>query len=175
MTSDVDLSSGLQAWIRRADLDMIQGSQTDDGRTIIWNKGGEVRYFINLVDGWCLVTSSDRMGPENFNFAGASMPVTEKYLYQAIGGSVRRDDLPSIRVPFERHELRAGYTIGKQLFAGRERKTLINGAGDILAIAAIDQLITLSHCLDAPVEAIKSSFEAADGKPLFSAWKDLDA
>ncbi|CKU77065.1 Hypothetical protein ERS031536_03524 [Mycobacterium tuberculosis] len=55
MTIGVDLSTDLQDWIRLSGMNMIQGSETNDGRTILWNKGGEVRYFIDrLPDGMLL-------------------------------------------------------------------------------------------------------------------------
>ena len=173
MTSGVDLTSDLQVWVRLAGLDMIQGSQANDGRTVIWNNLGEVRYFIDVVDGWYVIISSDRMGPETFEFAGESMPVVEKYLYGAFGGSVRSEDLPYIRAPFQRDELRPGYSIGKQVFAGRERHTLIDRTGKVVAITAVDRLVELSHYLDASVDVIKNSYLAPDGKPLFTLWSDV--
>lgn len=51
MTIGVDLSTDLQDWIRLSGMNMIQGSETNDGRTILWNKGGEVRYFIDRLAG----------------------------------------------------------------------------------------------------------------------------
>lgn len=173
MTRSVDLTPDLQSWLRLAGLDLIQGSQTDDGRTIIWNKGGEVRNFIGLVDGWCVITSSDRMGPETYDLAAESMHVVEKYLYGEFGAVVRGDELPSIRTPFERGELQPGYDIGTTIFAGRQRHTLVDRAGKIVAIAAVDRLVGLSHYLDVPVDVIKSSYLAVDGKPLFSLWEDV--
>jgi hypothetical protein len=152
---------------------MIQGTQTVDGRTVIWNKGGESRYFIDVIDGWYVITSSDRMGPENYDFAGESMPVIEKYFYGRFGGSVRSDDMPDIRSPFQRDELRPGYSIGQQMFAGRERHTLIDRAGKVAAIAGVEDLVELSHYLDVTVEVIKSSYLAPDGKPLFTLWRDI--
>lgn len=173
MTSGVDLTQDLQAWLDRAGLEMIQGSRTNDGRTVIWNKGGEVRYFIDVIDKWYVITSSDRMGPETHSFAADSMPVLEKYLYGAFGGSVRNSDLPPIRVPFERDELRPGYSIGKKSFAQRQRHTLIDRTGKTVAITAIDRLVELSHYLDASVETIKNSYLAPDGTPLFTLWGDI--
>lgn len=173
MTSGVDLAPDLQAWLRLAGLEVTQGSQTGDGRTVIWNKGGESRYFVNVIDGWYVITSSDRMGPETYSFAAESMPVLEKYLYGHFGGSARSDELPSIRAPFERDELRSGYSIGKQAFAGRERPTLIDRTGKVVAITAVDRLVELSHYLDVSVDVIKSSFLAPDGKPLFTLWRDI--
>lgn len=58
-------------------MNMIQGSETNDGRTILWNKGGEVRYFIDRLAGWYVITSSDRMSREGYEFAAASMSVIE--------------------------------------------------------------------------------------------------
>ncbi|WP_277621697.1 TNT antitoxin family protein [Mycobacterium paraense] len=171
--TDVDLTPDLQAWVRLAGLDLIQGSETNDGRTIIWNKGGEVRYFINRAGGWYIISTSDRMGPESYEFAGDSMPVVEKYLYGAFGGSVRSEDLPGIRAPFQRDELRPGYRLGKQEFAGRERHTLIDRTGKTVAITAADRLVELSHYLDVPADTIKKSYLAPDGKPLFALWRDI--
>ncbi|WP_082958063.1 TNT antitoxin family protein [Mycobacterium alsense] len=174
MSTGVELTQDLQAWLRLAGLDLIQGSRTADGRAVIWNKGGEVRYFIGVIEGWYVITSSDRMGPETYSFAADSMSVLEKYLYGAFGGSVRSDELPSIRTPFERNELRPNYSIGEKSFAGRDRHTLIDRSGKTVAIGAIDRLVELSHYLDAPVETIKSSFLAPDGKPLFVLWRDIE-
>lgn len=172
MTS-VDLSTDLEQWLHLAGLDMIQGSQTNDARTIIWNKGGEVRYFIEFTDDWYVINSSDRMGPEAFDFAAKSMPVIEKYLYGSFGGSIRGRDLPYIRAPFQRDELRPGYNIGKQMFAGRERHVLVGRDGTALAIAGVEDLVELSHYLDTTVETIKDSYRAPDGKPLFTLWDDV--
>ncbi|UGT93414.1 TNT antitoxin family protein [Mycobacterium ostraviense] len=173
MTNGVDLTPDLQAWGRRAGLDMVQGSQTNDGRTVIWSNVGEVRYFISNVEGWYVITCSDRLGPEAYEFAAESMPVIEKYLYGVFGASVRSSaGLPYIRAPFHRDELRPGYSIGKRDFAGRERHTLIDHTGKVVAITAVDRLVELSHYLDATIDLIKNSYLAADGKPLFTLWRE---
>ncbi|ORB73611.1 TNT antitoxin family protein [Mycobacterium scrofulaceum] len=167
MTGAVDLSPDLQRWIRLAGLGMVQGSQAHDGRTIIWNTGGEVRYFIGINDGWYVVTSSDRMGPEAYDFAGRTMPVVEKYLYGLFGGSARGERLPRLKIPFRRDELRPGYSIGKRPFAGRERHTLIDQPGMVVAIAGVEDLVELSHYLDATGKMIEDTYLSPDGKPLF--------
>ncbi|BBY01274.1 TNT antitoxin family protein [Mycobacterium seoulense] len=167
MAGVVDLSPGLQRWVRLAGLEMLQGTQTNDGRTIIWNTGGEVRYFIGVVDEWYVITSSDRMGPEAFEFAGRTMSVVEKYLYGLFGLSVRGENLPSIRIPFRRDELRAGYSIGVLTFAGRERHTLIDERGVEVAIAGVEDLVELSHYINATEKMVEESYLAADGKPIF--------
>ncbi|WP_082969762.1 TNT antitoxin family protein [Mycobacterium sp. E3305] len=166
-TGTVDLTPHLQSWIRRAGLGMVQGSQAHDGRTVIWNTGGEVRYFIGSRDGWYVVTSSDRMGPESYDFAGRTMQVVEKYMYGLFGGSVRGAKLPRLRVPFRRDQLQPGYSIGKQSFAGRDRHTLIDDTGKVVAIAGVEDLVELSHYLDATVKMIEDSYQSPEGKPLF--------
>lgn len=168
MTGSVDLSIGLQDWIRLAGMDLIQGSQTHDGRTVIWNKGGEIRYFIDLVDGYYIITTSDRMGAENFNFGALTMALVERYLYGHFGGSVRKlRSLQRVQKPFTRDELKQGYSFGKVVFAARERDALIDRAGSMVAIAADDRLVEISHYIDIPVETIKDSFLDPEGKPLF--------
>ncbi|MBV8789866.1 MAG: TNT antitoxin family protein [Mycobacterium sp.] len=169
MTSSVDLSVGLQDWVRLAGMDLTQGSRTQDGRTVIWNKGGEIRYFINSVGSYYVITTSDRMGPEYFNLAALTMGLIEKYLYGRFGGSVRkREGLTRIQKPFSRDELKPGYRFGTVTFAGRERDSLIDGTGSMAAIAADDRLVEISHYIDVPIETIKDSFLDADGKPLFA-------
>jgi hypothetical protein len=174
VTAGVDLTTDLETWIRFAGLDMIQGSQAEDSRTVIWNTGGEVRYFIDVVGGWYVITTSDRLGPETYEFAAESMSIIEKYLYGVFGDSVRQGEkLPHIRSPFNRDELKAGYSIGKQEFAGRERHILIDPTGNGVAITAVDRLVGLSHLLDVSVDVIKGSYLAPDGKPLFTLWRDI--
>lgn len=166
-------ASAGQPRVSAAGMNMIQGSETNDGRTILWNKGGEVRYFIDRLAGWYVITSSDRMSREGYEFAAASMSVIEKYLYGYFGGSVRSErELPAIRAPFQPEELMPEYSIGTMTFAGRQRDTLIDSSGTVVAITAADRLVELSHYLDVSVNVIKDSFLDSEGKPLFTLWKD---
>jgi Immunity protein 61 len=117
----IELSDDLQSWLRLAGLHFTQGSLTDDGRTLLWRNLGESRYFIGALDGWYVITCSDRMRPETYEFSADSLAVIEKYLFGTYGGIVRGcEDLARIKVPFRRDELRPEYSIGKQIFAGRE-------------------------------------------------------
>ena len=169
MTTNVDLSTDLQDWIRLAGMDLVQGSRTDDGRTVIWNKGGEIRYFIDAVDGYCVITSSDRMGAEIFHFGALTMALIEKYLYGYFGGSVRKHrGFRRVKKPFTRDELKQGFSFSNVIFAERERDALIDPAGSMVAIAADDRLVQFSHYVDVPIDTIKDSFLAPDGKPLFA-------
>ncbi|GLE52413.1 TNT antitoxin family protein [Mycobacterium montefiorense] len=173
MTTSVELSNELQDWLRLAGVSTTQGSQTDDGRTIVWTKLGESRYFIDVIDNWYVMTCSDRMGPEAYEFSADSMAVIEKYLFGTYGGIIRGDEgLPRVRMPFQRHELRPEYSIGKQIFAQRERHTLVDRTGKVVAIAGIEDLVELSHYLDVSVDVIKRSYLAPDGKPIFTVWRD---
>jgi hypothetical protein len=107
-----------------AGLHLTQGSLTDDGRTLLWSNLGESRYFIDAIDGWYVITCSDRMGPETYESSADSLAVIEKYLFGTYGSIVRGgEDLPRIKVPFRRDELRPEYSIGKQIFAGRASDT----------------------------------------------------
>jgi len=169
VTTSVDFSTELQNWIRLAGLDMIQGSQTADGRTVIWNKGGEIRYFVDFVDGYYVITSSDRMDAEKFHLGAVTMAVLERYLYGHFGNSVRRfHGLQRMRKPLSRDELQQGYTIGKVVFGARERDALIASSGTAVAIAADDWLVELSHYLEVTIDTIKNSFLDPEGKPLFT-------
>jgi hypothetical protein len=148
---------------------MIQGSQTDDGRTVIWNKGGEIRYFIDVVDDYHVIISSDRMGREDFHFGALTMALLEKYLYGHFGGSVRKHrGFRHVRKPIAREELKQGYSFSEIVFAGREEDALIDPAGSMVAIAADDRLVAFSYYVDVPIDAMTGSFLAPDGKPLFA-------
>jgi hypothetical protein len=169
MTTSVDLSAELQDWIGLAGMDTVQGSQTDDGRTVIWNKGGEIRYFVDFVDRYYVITSSDRMDAERFHLGAATRAILEKYLCGHFGGSVRRlHGLQRVRRPFSRDELQLGYSIGKVAFCDRERDALIESSGTVLAIAVDDRLVELSHYIDGTIDTIKDSFLDPEGKPLFT-------
>jgi hypothetical protein len=169
VTNGVDLSTDLQDWIRLAGMDLAQGSRTHDGRTVIWNKGGEIRYFIDVVGSYCVITSSDRMDDEIFHFGAPTMILVEKYLYGYFGGAVRKHSgFRRVKKPFSRDELKHGYTLSNVVFAGRERDALMDPAGSMVAIAADDRLVEFSHYVDVPFDTIKGSFLAPDGKPLFA-------
>jgi hypothetical protein len=165
----VDLSTDLVEWIRVAGMDLIQGSQTKDGRTVIWNKGGERRYFIGAGDGYYAITSSDKMSAESLQFSGITMMLVEKFLYGHFGGSVRKArGLQRVQKPFTRDELKEGFHIGRVVFAGREEDALVDPAGSVVAIAADDRLVELSHYIDTSIDTVKESFFHPDGKPLFA-------
>lgn len=169
MTNSVELSPDLVEWIRLAGMNLIQGAQTDDGRTIIWNKGGERRYFISAENEFYVITSSDRIGSETFHFGATTMGLVEKYLYAHFGGSVRKSrGLQRVKKPFSRDDLKEGFRLSEAVFAGREQDALIDPNGSLVAIAAEDRLVELSHYFNVSIDTIKESFAHPDGKPLFA-------
>ncbi|QUR67918.1 TNT antitoxin family protein [Mycobacterium spongiae] len=169
MKTSVELSNEVQDWIRLAGLSVTQGSQTDDGRPIIWNKGGEIRYFVGVTDGYFVLTSSHRMGAENLHLAAVSTAILERYLVGHFGGSVRKScGLQRVRKPFYRDELKSTYHLGAINFSGREEDALMESTGSVLAIAAVDRLVELSHYIDVTIDTIKDSFLDPEGRPLFA-------
>jgi hypothetical protein len=169
MVNSVDLPTDLAGWIRDAGMELIQGLQTDDGRTVIWNRGGERRYFIGIASDYYLITSSDRMGAEHFHLGAHTIDILEKYLYGHFGNSVRKArGLQRVQKPYLRPELKRGYRLLEVTFAGEKQDALIDSAGSTVAIAAEDRLVELSHYVEASTTTIKNSFLDPDGKPLFS-------
>jgi hypothetical protein len=83
------------------------------------------------------------------------------------GGSARGENLPRLKIPFRRDELRPGYSISKREFAGRERHALVDQSGMVVAIAGVEDLVELSHYLDATERTIEDSYLSPGGKPLF--------
>lgn len=170
MSDSVDLSSGIQQWLRRAGMELIQGSDAGDGRPEIWNEGGERRYFIGRSDNYFVISSSDRLGDERFHLGTQTMDLIEKYLYGYFGNAVRKHlGLPRVQKPFTRGELKQHFSLGKIHFAGCERETLVDPNGSTIAIGADDRLVELSHYVDVPVSIINESFLDPEGMPLFAA------
>ncbi|WP_269474193.1 Imm61 family immunity protein [Mycobacterium shinjukuense] len=54
------------------------------------------------------------------------------------------------------------------VFAGRERDALLDATGTVMAIAAADRLVELSHYIDVTIDVTKDSFLDPDGGPLFT-------
>lgn len=150
-------------------MELIQGSETSDGRTEIWNEGGERRYFIGRSDGYFVISSSDRLGDERFHLGAQTMDLIEKYLYGYFGNAVRKHrGMPRVQKPFMRGELKQNFDLGKMSFAGYERETLVDPTGSTIAIGADDRLVELSHYVDVAVSIISQSFLHPEGIPLFA-------
>lgn len=170
----MDLSHEIENWASLAKFSLTrntEGSDTD----IFWNRDGEVRYFVRgRQDGWTEVTSSDRLGPESFTFAGASPQVVERFLFGWFGKTYRSiNKLSPLAAPRAADKLANGYRIASQEVDGVERHTLVDSANRTIAISsggrlmAPDRLAVLSVLLHATTDEIEESFRREDGSPLF--------
>lgn len=176
MIDNIEISPKLEEWGSLAGYTLTAGARAHDGRPLFWSAGGEVRTYVDLnVNGWFVITDSDRFGPEFFVLAAPAMATIEKYLYGRFGRSIRsRRSLPRVHIPTTREELSAGYSLGTQMFEGVQRLALINAAGDTVAIASSDEvtgtgdLAKLSLYLTVTVDDITAAFLDPKGKPLFA-------
>ncbi len=183
MTQTFDLSQDLVEWAQQAGYQVTQGSTParidtagGDDRSVVWANNGEIRYFIGQqAGGWYIVTSSDRMAPEELVFAAESMDMVELYFYGKCGLSIRSSlSLPILRYPRSADEVAAGYGIGTATLEGRESLALIDAVGSPVAITASGkivgtaELVCLSYYLASSVEALKASYLDPSGRPLFT-------
>lgn len=170
----MDLSDEIENWARLANFSLTRNSEGSD-TDIFWNRDGEVRYFVSdRQDGWTEVTSSDRLGPEVFTFAGASPQIVERFLFGWFGKTYRNiNKLPSLATPKTADGLPNGYRLELRKFDGVERHTLVDSADRPVAVSsggrimAPDRLALLSVLVDANVAEIEESFRRENGNPLF--------
>lgn len=171
----LEISQRLEKWATLAGYTLTPGAHTDDGRPILWSKGGEVRYFIGVSrTGWFVVTSSDRLGPENLELAAPTWETIEKYFFGMFGRLIRLGlRLPRIPMPKNRDELRPGFELGIQSFDHCDRFTLIGPDKTTVAIGSGDDvsdattLVLLSLYLTASEDDIIASSTDPDGQPLY--------
>jgi hypothetical protein len=123
MTDGIEISSSLQEWANLAGYTLTPASTAHDGRALFWSAGGEVRLFIeSRGDGWFIVTRSDRLGEEHFEFAAKSSTTLDKYLFGSFGQSIRSNrGLPVIPMPRSLDEVSAGFSVDTRQFDGIER------------------------------------------------------
>jgi hypothetical protein len=175
MTDGIEVSSSLEEWAALAGYSLTPASTAHDERALFWSAGGEVRLFIkSRNDGWFILTRSDRLGEEHFEFAGTSNSTISKYLFGNFGQSIRSNrGLPPIPMPKSRDEVSAGFSIETRLFDGVERLALIAPDGAVVGVSsggkliATASLVELSLYLTATIEDIMASSLDPDGKPLF--------
>lgn len=170
---NVDVSPELSAWANRAQYQVSQGSMSQDGRTVLWSSGGEVRIFVaSRSDGWFQVTQSDRMQQESFLLCASSMTVVERYLFGRLGRSVRGRRLPLLSYPVA--PLREGWKTEPVVLDRVSRLALMEPTGHPIAIVGADptsgnaQLAALSVFVSADLKDVESSFLAPTGRPLFT-------
>lgn len=172
MTVRIEVPARLEDWAARAGYTLTLQS---DGRAEFWSRGGEVRYLIGARDdGWFVITSSDRLGPEYLTLAAPSKQTIERYFFGMFGGYIRSEQgLPRVRVPRTREEISAGLALDTRMFDGTERLALIGDSGDVVAVSSGDEisgtsdLAELSLYLTASIDDIAASSLDPEGKPLF--------
>lgn len=169
----MSISRELEEWANLARFSLTRNTE-GSGADIFWNLGGELRYFFReRADGWTQVSCSDRFGPEEFEFSGASPAIAERFLFGWFGDTYRSiRALPILATPVAVGELTNGYRIVSQEFEGVDRYTLVDATDRTIAVSsggrlmAPDRLTLLSVFLDAPVDEIEESFRREDGRPL---------
>lgn len=78
MRPEIGLTSAFERWAHRAGFQITESSSTD-GRAIVWDGGGEIRYFFGVdADGWIVATCSERMGKEQFELASTLPSLVER-------------------------------------------------------------------------------------------------
>src|ERR1700743_786626 len=183
MTGRIEISDALREWAYRAGYETTPASETGDQRAILWNRGGEVRYFVGVDYGdWVVVTESDQMSEERFYLASRSLQVIERHFFGRFGELIRRRlDLAELDLPDSEQEVRGDLSITTVDFAGRERRALVDSAGQVIAassgdsLTAVWRLAELSAYLTATVPEIKQSFEDPGGRPLVTVVQASDS
>lgn len=169
--SILEFSKELLSWAKVAGYALTPASITGDGRAIFWtDPGGEIRYFIAANQGgWLVVTSSERMGSEQFEVGVQSIFVLERYLFGQFGIDVRsKCRLPRVVKPHRVEEVYPGFGIEAMEFEGVTRDSLVDPGGNTLAIGDVYDMVLVSHYLNSTVAQIEESFHRPDGRPLFT-------
>ncbi|MEZ0363589.1 Imm61 family immunity protein [Mycobacterium sp. pUA109] len=182
MPTAIEFSTELVEWAAAAGFEFSPASDTDDrwrdfvkGRPFFSNRGGEIIYFIAVNDdGWLVVTSSERMGREQFEFGARSQLVLERYFLGDFGEDIRSARrLPRLLRPRTAEDVQPGFHVRVLGFGGVNRHALIDPSGEAVAIGRQDpmrvgSLVLMSLYLNSTVADIKTSYESPDGQPLFT-------
>jgi hypothetical protein len=175
MRNEIGLTAEVKLWAQRAGYSVTESS-SEDGRAIIWNSGGEIRYFIGKDAGdWIVITSSERMGEEQFELASALPGLVERRFVAIFARLVRAHmGLARLSRPQSAADLASGYSVGVQSFWGKDRRTLVDPGGRVIAVVNGGELVGTLNVVELSVfasntlEAIVQSMMDASGKPLFS-------
>lgn len=175
MRNEIGLTSDVELWAEKAGYSFTESS-SEDGRAIIWNSGGEIRYFIGEgADDWIVVTSSERMGEEQFEVASRLPSLVERKFVAIFARLVRaHSGLARLSRRNSIDTIAAGYSIGVQHFAGKDRRTLIDPQGGVIAVVSGGELVGTANAVELSVfatnttEMIVQSMMDPLGRPLFS-------
>lgn len=176
MIAAIEFSGELIDWAARAGFYFTQASVTEEewrsfikDRAFFSNRGGEIIYFIAINEnGWLVVTSSERRGREQLEFAARSVGVLERYFFGCFGWDIRSSQrLPRLARPHLAADVQPGFSIRPVEFEGVRREALTAPSGDIVGIGSIGELARLSLYLNSTVADIQASYQSLDGQPLF--------
>lgn len=182
MADGVGISSDLKAWA--LDAGFILTPVDNDGRAVFSTSDSEIRYFVEKVDGgWFRVTSSNRMGPEQFEMAAPSLSTIEAYFYGSFGSDIR-DNAEMIEATPDARRLEGRFQIipatDEELahlqlaYDDDEPYLALFDQGGVIAVDGFDlemaniRLNDLAVYLSYDTEEIKASFMARDGAPLLA-------
>lgn len=166
-----EVSGELIEWAHLAGYSLTPEDHSD--AALFWSDpGGEIRFYIRRsFDGSVSLTKSERAAAEQFELAGISIEVIERYLYGIFGWDIRHAKrLPRIKTPRRIGEIAEGYRLSDEDSEGFRR--LLDDAGTVVATAAggltgVTTLVELSHLIASLPGEIKRSYESLDGGPLF--------
>ncbi|GAA2778976.1 Imm61 family immunity protein [Mycolicibacterium pallens] len=179
MRPEIGLTSAFERWAHRAGFQITESSSTD-GRAIVWDGGGEIRYFFGVdADGWIVATCSERMGKEQFELASTLPSLVERKFITDFARPIRSlNALRRLAHPRTAEDVAAGYSIGRQHYWGKNRCTLVDPENRVVAVVGGGELVGtmkvayLSVLASNTVEAIEQSFLDPEGKPVFSVRDD---
>lgn len=144
------------------------------GAACIWtDPGGEIRFYIRQrFDGHYIITSGERGSDEQFELGAPTLDALERHMLALCGSDSRsRKRLPRLRLPSNLIDIADGFRISDTDSDGF--CTLIDADGHVVSfdyggIVGISRLVNLSHLMSHPLSDIIASYEAPEGRPLFS-------
>jgi hypothetical protein len=177
MADGVGISSDLTTWASHAGFSLTPVD--NDGRAVFSTSDGEIRYFVEKVgESWFRVTSSNRMGPEQFELAAPSLSTIETYFYGSFGSDIRDTAEKTELTPNARRRA-DGYHIGPADDEDLADLELVNDADQpyfalfdqnhVIAVDGFDEdmaairLTDLAVYLSVDNEDIKAAFTDDDG------------
>ena len=115
------------------------------------------------------------MGQERFELACLRPDLVERRFIATFARLLRsRKGLARLSRPSSAADVEAGYSIGVQQFQGKDRRTLIDPQGRVIAVVAGGALVGTANVVELSLfastttEIIVQSMMDPDGKPLFS-------
>jgi hypothetical protein len=178
----VGISSDLRAWA--LDAGFILTPVDKDGRSMFSTSDSEIRYFVEKVDeGWFRVTSSNRMGPEQFEMAAPSLSTIEAYFYGSFGADIR-DNAEMIEATPDTRRLDGRFQISpatdeelahlQLVYDDDEPYLALFDQAGVIAVDGFDvemanmRLNDLAVYLSHDKDEIRAAFTAADGGRLLT-------